>query len=232
MTLAGFSWADWFESYLVENRKHRFSHDKAHRSLPGSWIWDKATIHIGVSRQWIKNRLISLHDCTGWSVSLLFAYSINRFCQEVVHIIVCCSKTQDSHFERTFQESLLVKHIQPLCCVHLPVSVHSLWGWMVSSYCQFLDWTFLLTTHTMKCTTSRENVSSKIFDQVRFKPVCSGTEASKNTQTLDIASIHIILSKQRATKALIRLRRLICTFVVRIWHDTFMHDLAQIEHLY
>ena len=72
--------------------------------------------------------------------------------------------------------------------------------------------------------TSRENVSSGIFKQVRFKPACLATEASWNHETLDIASIHFILSKQRATKV----RRLICAFVVCIiWHDTFWLDLAQ-----
>ena len=54
--------------------------------------------------------------------------------------------------------------------------------------------------------TSRENVSSGIFDQVRFKLACSATETSKNLELLDIASIHIILSKQQTTKVLIRLR--------------------------
>ena len=33
---------------------------------------------------------------------------------------------------------------------------------------------------------------------------------------LDLPSIGIIISKQRTTKALIRLRRLICAFVVRV----------------
>ena len=54
--------------------------------------------------------------------------------------------------------------------------------------------------------TSRENLSSEIFDQVRFKPACSATEASKSLETLDIASIHILLSEQRTTKVLISLR--------------------------
>ena len=54
--------------------------------------------------------------------------------------------------------------------------------------------------------TSRENVSSGVFDQVTFKPACPATEASLYLDTLDIASIHIILSRQRTTKVLIRLR--------------------------
>ena len=53
--------------------------------------------------------------------------------------------------------------------------------------------------------TSRENVSSGIFDQVTFKPACSVREASQNLETLDIASVRIILPKQRTTKVLIRL---------------------------
>ena len=47
------------------------------------------------------------------------------------------------------------------------------------------------------------------FRQVTFKPECSATEASLNLESLDIASIHIIhiiLSKQRTTKVLFRLR--------------------------
>ena len=39
-----------------------------------------------------------------------------------------------------------------------------------------------------------------------INPACSATEASQNLETLDKASIHIILSKQRTTKMLIRLR--------------------------
>ena len=54
--------------------------------------------------------------------------------------------------------------------------------------------------------TSRENVSSGIFDHIRFKAACSATEASSNLETLDIASIHIIRFKKRTTKVLIRLR--------------------------
>ena len=49
-------------------------------------------------------------------------------------------------------------------------------------------------------------MSSGIFYQVRFKPACSATETSLNLETLDIASTHIILSSQRTTTVLIRLR--------------------------
>ena len=52
---------------------------------------------------------------------------------------------------------------------------------------------------------SWENVSSGVYDRGRPKPACSATEASWSLETLDIASIHIILFKQRTTKVLIRL---------------------------
>ena len=58
----------------------------------------------------------------------------------------------------------------------------------------------------IKWARSRENVSSGNFHQVRVKPGCSTTETSYNLETLDIASIHIILSKKRTTKVLIRQR--------------------------
>ena len=44
------------------------------------------------------------------------------------------------------------------------------------------------------------------------------TETSYRLEILNIETRGIILSRQRKTKALIRLRRLICAFVVRIWH--------------
>ena len=42
---------------------------------------------------------------------------------------------------------------------------------------------------------------------------------------LDLASIGSMLSRQPTIKALIRL---ICTFVVRIWHDRFSHVVAHV----
>ena len=45
-----------------------------------------------------------------------------------------------------------------------------------------------------------------VFDQVRLKPVCAATETSYGLETSAIASSGIILSRQRTTKALIRLR--------------------------
>ena len=45
-----------------------------------------------------------------------------------------------------------------------------------------------------------------VCDRVRLKPACSATRTSQGLEMLDIASIDIILSKQRTTKALLRLR--------------------------
>ena len=40
---------------------------------------------------------------------------------------------------------------------------------------------------------SRENLSSVVCDQVRFKPVCSATETSERLESLGLATIGIIL---------------------------------------
>ena len=50
-------------------------------------------------------------------------------------------------------------------------------------------------------------VTSGVYDQVRLNPACSATGTSQSLDILDVASIDIILSKQRTIKALIRLRR-------------------------
>ena len=45
-----------------------------------------------------------------------------------------------------------------------------------------------------------------VSNKVRFKPACSATETSKKSEISPLASLHMILSKKRTTKALIRLR--------------------------
>ena len=49
-------------------------------------------------------------------------------------------------------------------------------------------------------------MSSGVSDQARHKPACAATEASYSLEIWTIVSRDIILSKQRTTKALIRLR--------------------------
>ena len=53
---------------------------------------------------------------------------------------------------------------------------------------------------------SWENVSSGVSDQVRIKLACSATEASMRVEILITETRDISLSRQRTTKALIRLR--------------------------
>ena len=45
-----------------------------------------------------------------------------------------------------------------------------------------------------------------VFDQVRLKQICLAKETCYSLEILAVASIGIILSKQRTTKGLIRLR--------------------------
>ena len=68
----------------------------------------------------------------------------------------------------------------------------------------------LLAHSAMIWATSRENLSSGFCDQVWFKLACSATKASWGLTILDLASVGIILSKQRTTKKLI--------FVGHIWY--------------
>ena len=91
-----------------------------------------------------------------------------------------------------------------------------------------------------KWATSRENVSSRIFYEVRFKPACSATEASWSVEISNLITRGVVLSRQRTTKVLIRLRgcagwcwsdcadaqadlRLCCSHMT---FDTFLHDMA------
>ena len=49
-------------------------------------ISDIETRSIILSRQWTTKVLIRLFGCAGWSAPLLFAYGINRFSHDMVHI--------------------------------------------------------------------------------------------------------------------------------------------------
>ena len=50
-------------------------------------ILGTATTGIILSSQRITKALIRLHQCTGWSVPLLFAYGINRFCHDAAQSV-------------------------------------------------------------------------------------------------------------------------------------------------
>ena len=73
-----------------------------------------------------------------------------------------------------------------------------------------------------------------VFDQVRLKPACATTEASWSLESLVLASIFIILSRQRKTKALIRLRGcagwsapLLFAYDINTFSHEFAHILLQ-----
>ena len=70
--------------------------------------------------------------------------------------------------------------------------------------------------------TSRENVSSMICDQVRFKPVCSATKARVLKLCIDSKYTHytILAANNKGADQTAGMRRLICAFVVRIWDKT------------
>ena len=64
-----------------------------------------------------------------------------------------------------------------------------------------------------------------VCDQVRLKPVSSASETNWNLEISDIETKDIILSRQRTTKALIRLLSVPLLFAYG--KNRFSHDLAQ-----
>ena len=78
-----------------------------------------------------------------------------------------------------------------------------------------------------------------VCDQVRHKPACSAGETKLGSCNLAIASRGIILSRQRTTKALIRLRGCASYSAALLFaygKSKFSHDVAQIRcnlnHIY
>ena len=54
----------------------------------------------------------------------------------------------------------------------------------------------------------------RVSEKASFKPVSSATQTGWKIEISPVASLHMILSTKRITKALIRLRRLVCACVV------------------
>ena len=65
----------------------------------------------------------------------------------------------------------------------------------------------MFNTNKIIWATTRQNVSSGVSDQAKYKLAYAATKASLSLEISAIESRDIILSKQRTTKALIRLRR-------------------------
>ena len=84
-----------------------------------------------------------------------------------------------------------------------------------------------------------------ISEKVRFKPACSATESSYKYEISLVASLDMILSNKRITKALIRLRRCAGWYAppktgflewaqlksVKLWHITFKIDVYVGKHI-
>ena len=88
---------------------------------------------------------------------------------------------------------------------NLLVSVPNLWLFILISR-NTSPCTFDSSKPVLIWAPSSEYVSSRVCDQLRFKPACSATETSYNLEILDLETRDIILSQGRTTKALIRLR--------------------------
>ena len=85
-----------------------------------------------------------------------------------------------------------------------------------------------------KWATPFENLSFEVCDHVRLKPACSATEASWSLEIFGLASIDIILFRQRTTKVLIRLRRCAgwsAPLLFAYGINRFSHDVAEMSSL-
>ena len=74
-----------------------------------------------------------------------------------------------------------------------------------------------------------------VFNQVRQKPACAATEARSRLEISDIETRSIILSKQRTTKALIRMRRgagWSAPLLFKYGKNRFSHDMAHLLSTY
>ena len=60
---------------------------------------------------------------------------------------------------------------------------------------------------------------------------CSATETSLSLEILDLARTDYTIqaANNKGADQTAQMRRLICTFVVRIWHDRFSHGVAYIN---
>ena len=68
-----------------------------------------------------------------------------------------------------------------------------------------------------------------VFEQVRLKPACAGIEASYRFEISDIETRDIVLSRQRTTKVLIRLRGCAGWYAPLLFaygENRFSHDVA------
>ena len=119
----------------------------------------------------------------------------------VSHVEICFGYARINHQYCLFSEGQFVLNEPP--CMNYKVSL-------------CIRVILVLTVNQYMSHATRKPVFG-VSNQVRLKSACSATVTSWSLEFLDKAIICIILSRQQTTKALIRLRRLICAFVVRIW---------------
>ena len=90
--------------------------------------------------------------------------------------------------------------------VYLPLITPIMSGWgiadLICNDCSYNAWN---TQHI--CDVPRENLPLGLSYQLRLKPECSASEATKSLRILDIETIGITLPRQPITKVLIRLCR-------------------------
>ena len=160
--------------------------------------------------------LIRLCWCADWSAPLLVAYGISRFSHDEAHIWIDLGQITTVTNSWMVEGTLILFYLKNQWWGHL--QEHGHFKLRVNTVLTFFQW-YLHVIHHWKellSLVTRKPVFG-IFVQVRLKLACTATEAMLRLESSDIKSRGTcnILSRQRTTKALIRL---ICVFVVCIWH--------------
>ena len=197
----------------------------------------KFRIYRGIilSRQRTIEVLIRLCGCAGWSAPLLFAFGINRFSHDVVHIYQDQTAPEVAAWSGSALFAILPSSFGfPNSKNHV---VYTAIVWDVPSFRIFAICTcsFVMTKTNTKYEIQMSAVTRKpafgVFDQVRLKPACSAAETSWRLEISDTENGYIILSRKWTTKVLIRLHRCAGWSAPLLFAhgiNRFSHDEAQI----
>ena len=149
--------------------------------------------------QWVAKDLSFLHvdsedsDLTRRVPRLIwvFAGPTCHFVGFVMRRLICLKCADWKAKQTLLKQSDLGLHCLPrlVCRIFTVIRIIFLYCWWAHG----AGGNAIIGLWNITCATSRENVSSRIFDQVRFKPAYSATETSYNLETLDRESIRIIL---------------------------------------
>ena len=187
-------------------------------------VWDSAVLHVRV-----------------WTVWRNIFYKMSRLMTKPTKLHVRPAKTQISLCMRpVWSESSLSawRKLGSLATYWVDVQAdlslrwaHMPFCWFCHEMAQIFNGNYCTGTHHSDMSHVTRKPVFGVFNQVRLKPACSATEASLRLDSSDIESRSIILSRQRTTKVLIRLRECAdwsAPLLFAYGINRFSHDVAHI----